>query len=391
MTGAWKLTLAHARHHRGRSALLVACLALAAWLPTTTQLLFVRYRDALGERAATTPLVVGPRGNRFDLTLGALYFRESRLEPVPWSVQEELTGTRDVLAVPLHARFRAQGRPLVGTGPEYYDARGLVPAAGELPLVLGDAVLGARVARELGLGPGDTIFSDPVELYDITQPPALEMNVVGVLAPTRTPDDDAVFVDVKTAWVVAGLLHGHGDVVAEGALPEGFELSRTEDAVAVSPALIEHQRITPENVGDFHLHEDEADLPLSAVLVFPASAKAGTLLKARTNEAGRFQAVTPPAVVDDLLSFVFRIKRFLDRVAILLALSTAAFTGLVLWLSTRLRAEEFRVLDAMGCARGTVARLAAGEVALLAALGLAVAGAAVAATLAWMPDLVRTL
>ena len=114
-------------------------------------------------------------------------------------------------------------------------------------------------------------------------------------------------------------------------------------------------------------------------------------VKARTNEAGRFQAVAPRAVVDDLLSFVFRIKRFLDRIAVLLALSTAAFTGLVLWLSTRLRAEEFHVLDAIGCARGMVLRLAASEVALLTALGLIVALAAVAATLTWMPDLVRTL
>ena len=30
------------------------------------------------------------------------------------------------------------------------------------------------------------------------------MTVTGVLAPTGTPDDDAVLVDIKTAWVIEG-------------------------------------------------------------------------------------------------------------------------------------------------------------------------------------------
>ena len=391
MSGIWKLTLAHARHHRVRSALLIACIALSAWLPATVQTLFVRYRDGLSLRAAATPMVVGPRGNRFDLTLGALYFRESRLDPVPFSVHRELTREEELESVPLHTGFGARGRPLVGTTPDYYSVRGLVASQGELPLWLGDAVLGSSVASSLGLGPGDTLFTDAVELYDISQPPSLELNVVGVLARSGTPDDDAVFVDVKTCWLVAGLLHGHVDVAEEGVLPEGFELSRTESSVSVSPALIEHQRVTDQNREEFHLHEEEDDMPLSAVLVFPSTKKAGTLFQTRLNQEGELQALTPRLVVADLLSFVFRIKRFLDVVAMMLLATTVLFTGLVLWLSTRLRAEEFRVLDAMGCARWTVVRLAGGEVVLLAALGLGLAALGLGATLGWLPDLVRAL
>ena len=214
---------------------------------------------------------------------------------------------------------------------------------------------------------------------------------MGVLARSGTPDDDAVFVDVKTCWLVAGLLHGHVDVAEEGVLPEGFELSRTESSVSVSPALIEHQRVTDQNREEFHLHEEEDDMPLSAVLVFPSTKKAGTLFQTRLNQEGELQALTPRLVVADLLSFVFRIKRFLDVVAMMLLATTVLFTGLVLWLSTRLRADEFRVLDAMGCARWTVVRLAGGEVVLLAALGLGLAALGLGATLGWLPDLVRAL
>ena len=390
MSGPWRLSLGHAWHHRGRSALIVACLALALWLPAATRTLFARYRDELGARAAATPLVVGSRGNRFDLVLSALYFRASRMQPVPRSLAGELAAD-DVLVVPLHARFTARRRPLVGVAHEYFERRGLEAERGHLPLVVGDAVLGARVAADLGLGPGTTLTTDPVELYDIARPAALEMNVVGVLAPRGTPDDEAVFVDVKTTWAVEGYLHGHDDVREPGSLPEGFELARTEDAVAVSPALIEHQRVTPENARDFHLHGDEGALPLSALLVFPASAKAGTLLKARVNEAGEWQAVVPGTVVDDLVAFVFRVKGFLDRVSVLVAISTALFTGLVLLLSARLRQEEFRTLHAMGCGRRTVLEIAVVEVALLVAASVVLALGGVAATLRWLPDLVRTL
>ena len=38
------------------------------------------------------------------------------------------------------------------------------------------------------------------------------MRVTGVLAATGTADDEAVFADIKTAWLIEGLAHGHDDV-----------------------------------------------------------------------------------------------------------------------------------------------------------------------------------
>ena len=66
-----------------------------------------------------------------------------------------------------------------------------------MPLRLGDAVLGATVADELGLGPGDALFSEVAELYDLSRPPALKMRITGVLAPTGTPNDRAIFINME--------------------------------------------------------------------------------------------------------------------------------------------------------------------------------------------------
>ncbi|MEM7310717.1 MAG: hypothetical protein AAF682_28850 [Planctomycetota bacterium] len=330
---------------RVRSAILVLCLAVPIFLPLATARLVSGYEAELVQRGAETPLVLGARGSRFDLVLSALYFRESDVEPVPWSELDALQEAGEGVCIPLHARFTAQGYPVVGTSPEYFGLRRLAPAAGTLPLVLGDAVLGASVAAELGLVPGDSIFSDPRELYDITKPPALKMHVAGVLAPRGTADDEALFVDVKTAWILEGLTHGHAPA---DEIDASLVIGRSEGAVAFSGALIEVNEVTPDTLASFHHHASPDELPLSAVLVLPASDKAATLMKSRVNAAGDWQMVVPSAVIDDLLSFVFRIKALLDTFSLVLAASTLAMTALVLLLSMRIRAAEMRTLDRIG-------------------------------------------
>jgi putative ABC transport system permease protein len=395
VSGLRLLALRHARHHAGRTTILVLCLALAGALPLTASTLMSRYRADLVARGEATPLLAGPEGNRFDLTLGALYFRSHGLAPVRAGLVEDLAREAQevggAVIVPLHTRGRARGWPVVGTTPDYYERRGLVPAAGTLPLLVGDATLGASAATRLELGPGDTLFTDPAEELDIATPASLELVVVGVLPRTGTPDDDAVFVDVKTAWAVEGHGHGHEDVTAEGALPDGFVLSRTEDEVAVSPALIEERRLGAENQADFHLHGDPAELPLSGVLVFPATEKAGTLLRATVDRWPGVQVLVPRKVIEDLLAVVLQIKSIFDRLSGVLVLSTALFSGLVLLLSARLRADEFRTLHAIGCGRGAVLQLVAWELAGLVLLAGGVAGALTLAVLRLLPDLVHTL
>ena len=74
MRGLWLLSWRHVTHHRARTIVLVLCIALASFLPVTIQILISGYQADLTRRAAATALIAGAKGNRFDLTLGALYF-----------------------------------------------------------------------------------------------------------------------------------------------------------------------------------------------------------------------------------------------------------------------------------------------------------------------------
>jgi len=380
---AWR----HANAHRGRSLLLVCCIALALWVPWTAGALAERYDTDLRARAASTPLVIGAPGNRYDLTLAALYFRPSELETVAYSELERLQREGRAVCIPLHMRSTARGFPIVATSIEYIEFRRLALASGRDALRIGEVALGADVAEQLALTVGDPLFSDPTELYDISRPSALRMRVAGVYERTGTPDDGAVFCDVRTAWVLEGIAHGHDDA---DDIDEALVLSRSESSVSVSGALIEHAEVTPENEASFHYHGDTALLPLTAILALPHSRKDAILLKSAINARRDHQAVTPSLVIEDLLGVVFRIKAFFDLVGLFLIATTAALVALVFLLSSRLRAAEMRTLDRIGAPRRAALGLIGLEVLGVLVLATAAAGGATALTLALLPDLVAT-
>jgi putative ABC transport system permease protein len=386
--GVLLLSWRRVRHQRAQTAILVGCLTLTAVVPLAAARLVSSWETGMRSRAAATPLVCGARGSPLDLTLAALYLRDNDLEPLPWAAVAELSADARDLAIPLHRSSTARGLPIVATTPEYYAVRGLVPASGTSPLRLGECALGSAAARELGLGTGDSLFSDQRELYDLSVPPALKMRITGVFAETGTPDDGAVFTDVGTAWILEGLSHGHRD--ARAADPS-LVMGASGERVVLSPALVADNEVNPENAADYHLHADRSSLPLTAVLVFPADEKAGTILRSRINAAGLWQLVAPASEVEELFAVVFRVKAIFDAVSAVLLCTTLALLLLVALLSMKIRAREMETLHRIGCPRGTSARLYATELLLVLGAAGALARLVTVALAAWSPDLSRLL
>ena len=388
MRGVFRMAWLHMAHHRGATALLVGCLGLTLLLPGSTRVVVERYEQDLTARARATPLVLGPKGNRFDLTLGALYFSANRLDPVPFSLVGEIAEEGEATPIPISNRFTARERPIVCTTPEYYELRGLRTVSGTTPLLVGDATIGALAARELGLEVGDTLPSDPTALYDLAKPVSFGLKVRGIFAPNGTADDEAVFCDVKTAWVLEGIAHGH-EGTAE--LDEELVVGRSEGNVALSGALIEHAELTDENLEDFHVHTGEENLPLSSILVVPVDERAETILNTRFNLHKTLQMVRPSEVIDELLAVVFGVRRLIDLISLVLGAATVALTILVLMLSSRLRARERDTLHRIGCAPGAVARLFGYEIAMVIGASVLLAMLGTAAVALFAPTLSSTL
>ncbi len=358
MTGALYLGWRYLAHHRFKSSILIASITLMLFLPAATWLLVEDSATALTARADETPLILGARGSELELVLNTLYFHaESPAEIDNQTlVEAQATGLADV--IPIHSRFQAQGAPIVGTSLEYFNFRDLNIAEGRQMGLLGECVIGANVAARLGLVPGESITSSPETVFDIAGVYPLKMMIAGVLAPNGTADDDAVFVDVRTAWIIQGLGHGHADLATPGAPV----LSRRDGMITANASLTQYAEITRDNISAFHFHGSTDSFPLTSIIAVPPDQKNNALLRGRYQDSDSLQLVVPGKVLDDLLETVFAVQNYVILGLAILSLATVAVITLVFLLSQQLRKGEFHTLLRIGASRGYVSVLVASEI-----------------------------
>ncbi len=366
---AWR----YVRYHKVKTAILVASITLMAFLPAALDVLVKQSALQLRDRATSTPLLIGARGSDLDLVLNTLYF-----ESTPPAVTKMSESTRAGAAgfaqtIPMYVRFRAMGHPIVGTGYEYFDFRGMKLREGRRFALLGECVLGSAVAAVLQLSVGDTLLSTPESVFDIAGIYPLKMHVVGVLRPTGTPDDIGVFVDVRTTWVIQGLGHGHQDLSQPEA--DSVLLNKEGNRFTANAAVENYNEITAENVKSFHFHGDTAEFPLTAVLAIPRDEKSQALLMGRYQAADDpAQIVRPSVVMDELLATVLRVRTFVLAGALLLAIATCSTIVLVFLLSLRLRKPELTTMAKLGCSRVRIGGIVGCEILLVISLSAVLAG-----------------
>ena len=378
MNSLW-LAWLYLRRRRVAAGVMVAGVALALYLPLAAHWAADAFDEALGARAAATPMIVGARGSRFDLVLHGLYFRARNEGTVAHGEFTALHNAGHGRVVPLHVQFTAGGQPVVGTSLDYFEFRELQMAMGESMALLGDCVLGANAARELNLSPGDKLKTDHKNIFDLAGDYPLQLNVTGVLSATGTADDEGVFVDVKTAWIIAGHGHGHDESDSNATNSPGAKLVKT------------HLEITPKNMGTFHFHGDTTALPLTAILVEPMDAKGTAMVLGRYQHSGQLQALKPPVVVNEMMGMVMRVRQFLDANYALVASAMGMLLALIVALSRRLRSREMETLFLLGCSRGTQFALQAAELLIIFAAALALAISAAWATVGWAQNYLNTL
>lgn len=357
---AWK----YVSYNKIKTATLVACITLITFLPFSLQLLLNESERQLMSRAVQTPLIVGAKGSSLDLVMNTLYFGDDVPELMTMAASDRIADTDLALPIPMYIRFKSRGNPIVGTTLDYFEFRKLQIAQGRPFAVLGDCVLGAKVAESLALKPDASLVSSPESLFDLAGVYPLKMKVVGVLEKSHTSDDLAVFVDLKTAWVIQGLGHGHQDVT--GINDPTLILKRTNSNVSATAKLFHYTEITEKNMASFHFHGDLSAYPIGAVIALPHDRKSGTILRGRyLSKEETQQIVRPEEVIAGLLQNIFRIKNVLDAVIAVVALATVLAVILVFALSLRLRQREIQTIFKIGCSRLTIAKLMAAEIMII--------------------------
>jgi putative ABC transport system permease protein len=386
---ALHLGVRYLRHHRAQTLLLASCLGLVFAIPAVLRISLRAAEHELLHRATSTPLVLGTRGSALDLVLSSLYFRRPAPNPITLGDVQAATSTGLASVIPLHIRFHSQETPIIGTELEYFSARQLKLASGQWFARLGDCVIGANFAARRQLKPGQSVISSPEQAFDLAGSYPLKMRITGQLAPNGTADDDAIFVDLKTAWLIEGRAHGHDDLTT---LPLDQLINPNRDTLVASPAVRLFNEVTPQNIRSFHFHGHFPDYPVTSALIFPHDAKADALLTGRyQNPRSPLQLVAPPQQIRSLLASLLQIEHLLILLFITTSSCALGITALVFALSFRLRAREFQTLRDIGLTHYqiTLVRLVEINLTLLLALALATLAATISQLLA--PHLIRIL
>ena len=383
---AWR----YLAYNRIKTAILVFAIMLIVYLPVGLNVLVNRSAAHLTARAEVTPLLVGAKGSPLELTLNSLYFESDTPEIMRYREVNRIAESELADPIPLYVRFRARDYPIVGTTIDYFQFRGLPATAGRFMAVLGDCVLGATVAEDLGLQPGSTIVSSPESVFDLAGVYPLKMHVVGVLGPSFGPDDRAIFVDIKTAWIMEGLGHGHQDLDR----PEAASgvLAREGNRITANASLVQYNEITAKNMDSFHFHGDLGHYPISAIIAVPHDTRSSVILQGRYESADEpSQIVRPIMVLNDLLATILTIRSFVVAAMLIVGLGTAATAVLVFLLSLRLRRRELLTLSKIGGARGRIATVLAAEVFVVLVLGVAMAAGLTQLTRHFGTELIQKL
>ena len=367
---AWQ----YLRHHVRTAAVLVAAITLILYLPAALQIIVSNAEQHFRSRAESTPLLVGPRGSPLELVLASVYFDRPHESILRLQQRDRVESQELGQVIPLHTRHRARGCTVVGTTTRYFSHRGLRTIRGEWWSIPGQCVIGAAVASRLDVDVGDKIPVSSGAAFTLGSPP-LRLAVAGVLAATESPDDEVIFVNLDTTWIIDGLGHGH-----------------TRGAQHGSPEASLYTDITQENVGSFHFHGNRAEFPITALIVLPSDDRARTLLLGQyLSQDETAQIVQPPQVIDALLDRIFMIRSYMIAVIAVVSLATLLTIGLVLALSVRLRRDEIVTVTKIGCSRFAITSMLGSQLAILLAASITLAAALALVTDAFGSELVRYL
>lgn len=327
-------------------------------------------------------LVVGAKGSAQQLVLSTLLLQGNPVGNIPQHIYAELAADpRVALAVPLAMGDNVGNARIIGTSPDFFT---LGPSVQEPPafhLAQGtlfaenfEAVLGSKAAANLGLQLGDHFRP----AHGVTQGLASDEHdiphiVVGILQPSNTPFDNAVFTTVDS---VVAIHAEHGD--EEHANKERTDEEQTDEEHTDEEHSTEEHRDATQTVDESASaeptletggegHEDEEQM--TAILVRPVSFIAQNELWQEFYTGTAAQAAFPGRELGSLFDLLNQGQELLRLVGYLAAVMAALTLFLTVYSATGARERLLAIMRSLGANRATVFRVVLFETLLTALLG----------------------
>ena len=168
--------------------------------------------------------IVGPAGSNTQLAMNTMYFTDSPVGTIPYSVVSSLQQDQRVDSViPFAMADNYNGYNVVGTTPAYLKNKSVAKGEMFTSTETMQAVVGSNIAKYCDLEVGDIIYTSHSASGTDTHTQGL--TVVGILEESHSSFDNVVFTQIKTLWD----MHDHGE--EHGEHEEGEEHQHTHGTV----------------------------------------------------------------------------------------------------------------------------------------------------------------
>lgn len=362
-TIAWKSI----RQRGLASGLTAFSVALGVMLMVAVLVIHGILQNTFNQRSINYDLIVGAKGDPLQLVLSTVYHVSPPIENLPYRFYLEWKEDKRLNhCIPLAmGDVTEQGNfPIVGTIPEFFD---IDYAPGREWAIKGtafyqpfDAYIGSRVAIENGWTVGTKLklrhggaAGDHVHDEEFT--------VVGLIAPTGTPHDKTVYVNLEGFYQI----QGHDKPLNEAIKREreffGEAPLNAEDLAAEIKKLEARFGVHDHDHGHDHAHHGHIhEMPavqkeVTAMLLSCKNAIAANLIAGELKKGYKAQGVNPimpmKQLMDDILGPV---RQLLLVMTSLIVLVSGIGIFVSIYNSMTARRREIAIMRALGAQRGTV-------------------------------------
>ena len=342
----WRIVLRSLRHHRFSSGLAVISIAMSIALLIAVYSFKEQTHNTFTQVGLGVDAILAPKGSPLQIVLNALYHLEEMPGKIRWSYFQEVEKDPLVVqAIPfavghsyggfrvnaIDRKFLTDFEYLPGKSFSFSEKDGGQGRPFNAP---NEAVAGWAAAKSLRLRLGDEFSpvcgvreGDPIHGTD-------RLRFVGILAPTGTPHDRALYIPLETFYLLAG----HP--------VETQKMAKSEEYREISGAYLKIKRIRGGAI-----HPGIQGLQYAI------------------NQSDRNQLVVPNEVMPKLFNIIGWVDRVLIAIAAILTALSALFLFFSLLAALRERRRDLALFRALGATRRTVTGLIVFEALLISILG----------------------
>lgn len=190
--------------------LIVLSIVISAGIGVLAFNVATQVSEGITNNAGYYSVIIGPAGSSTQLAMNSMYFSDSPVGTIPYSVVTELEkDSRVTKVLPFAMADNYNGYGVVGTNAEFLENKTL--AQGEM--FKNDstmqAVIGSNIAKYNELQVGDVIYTS--HSANSTDTHTQGITVVGILSESYSSYDNVVFTQIKTLWD----MHNHEEADEE--------------------------------------------------------------------------------------------------------------------------------------------------------------------------------